>query len=93
MKTGLVAIAVGVSVVLELLLIIPSSLPTTNLPYANGLPSEERATTEEQTNPAASQAQDSGPSQSAPKYAKEQLEEFKKQNGTFLRPTPGLLRA
>jgi tetratricopeptide (TPR) repeat protein len=44
------------------------------------VPSAEPAATATQVNPPASQTQDSGPSQSAPKYTKEQLEEFKKQN-------------
>jgi tetratricopeptide (TPR) repeat protein len=44
------------------------------------MPSAALATTETQAIPPAGQVQDTGPSQSAPKYAKEQLEEFKKQN-------------
>jgi tetratricopeptide (TPR) repeat protein len=80
MKTGRVALAVVVLVTLELLLTTPSSFPATSLAYAKGMPSAELAMAGMQTNPPVGQAQESGPSQSAPKYTKEQLEEFKKQN-------------
>jgi tetratricopeptide (TPR) repeat protein len=80
MKTGRIVLPVSVCVMLQLLLTIALFFPSTNTAYASSVPSAAPTTTEAQANPPASQAPDSGPSQSAPKYTKEQLEEFKEQN-------------